>query len=129
LFIGCLRSGEIAMEQGRIPVDKQFDLEFRYHEKDAAFKYFNRKFEVALVKKGVRKMAVFQVDNSDAKSMMPAYYVATESGRVKKLNVGLSSLNWNEIKNNLVESVVTQFDGIDRENLKKAVGKLHSPKL
>ncbi len=127
--MGVLRNGEIAMQQGRIPVDRQFDLEFRYHEKDSSFKYFNRKFEVALVKKGVRKTAVFQVDNSDAKSMMPSYYVATDSGRVKKLNVGLSSLNWNEIKNNLVESVVTQFDSIDRESLKKAVGKLHSPKL
>ena len=41
----------------------------------------------------------------------------------------MSTLNWNDVKNNLANCIVDEIGEKDRMNVKKAIGKLSSPKL
>ncbi|MDG6218181.1 MAG: hypothetical protein QCI00_01925 [Candidatus Thermoplasmatota archaeon] len=116
------------MDKGKIPINKQYELEYRYYDKDNAFKYFNRRFEVYLCeKKPLKTTYLLHMDNSDYKQMTPSVYKATH-GR-KKFNFGVTTLNWNDIKNTFLDYVVEEIGEENRTSAKKALSNLSSPKL
>ena len=116
------------MEKGIIPINKEYELHFNYYDKDQKFKYFNRKFEIILVeKKTLRKNYIMHMDNADPRQMMPLVYKAS-TGK-KKHEFGITTLNWNDIKTKFTDYIVTEVGERKRENVKKAISKLSSPKL
>ena len=115
------------MDNGKIPINKIYELEYRYHYKDADFKYFNRKFEVYLLeKKALRPQYIMHMDNSDTRHMAPGVYKASQK---KRYDFGVTTLNWNDIKNTFLDFIVDEIGEQHREQAKKAIGKLSSPKL
>lgn len=115
------------MDNGKIPINKKYELEYRYHDKDADFKYFNRKFEVYLLeKKALRSQYIMHMDNSDTRHMAPGVYKASQK---KRYDFGVTTLNWNDIKNTFLDFIVDEIGEQHREQAKKAIGKLSSPKL
>lgn len=115
------------MDNGKIPINKKYELEYRYHDKDADFKYFNRKFEVYLLeKKALRPQYIMHMDNSDIRHMAPGVYKASQK---KRYDFGVTTLNWNDIKNTFLDFIVDEIGEQHREQAKKAIGKLSSPKL
>jgi len=115
------------MDNGKIPINKKYELEYRYHDKDADFKYFNRKFEVYLLeKKALRPQYIMHMDNSDTRHMAPGVYKASQK---KRYDFGVTTLNWNDIKNTFLDFIVDEIGEQHREQAKKAIGKLSSPKL
>ena len=115
------------MDHGKIPIDKNYELEYRYYDRNTDYKYFNRKFEVFLLeKKNIRLNYLMHMDNSDLRNMIPRVYKA----RIKKhFDFGVTTLNWNDIKNTFLDFVVDEIGEEKREKAKKALGKLSSPKL
>ena len=115
------------MDRVTIPINKNFELEYRYYDKDPAFKYFNRKFEIYLLeKKTLKKNYVLHMDNADPRNMMPNVFKAS-SGR-RKHDFGITTLNWNDIKTKFTDYIVAELGEKQRNNVKKAIGKLSSPK-
>lgn len=116
------------MERGCVPITKDFELEYRYYDRDPVYKYFNRKFEViVLEKKTLKKQYVMHMDNANTKQMMPRVYKASSGN--KKLDFGISTLNWNDIKMKFTDYVVAELGERKREQVKRAISKLSSPKL
>jgi hypothetical protein len=118
------------MQHGTIPINKDYELEYRYHEKDTAYKYFNRKFEVYLLeKKSVKKHYLMHMDNTDISEgqWFPHIYKATT--KHKKHDFGITTLNWNDIKTHFMDYVVDEIGEKHRTQVKKAVSKLSSPKI
>ena len=114
------------MDKGTIPINKNFELEYRYYDRDTNFKYFNRKFEIyVLEKKTLKKNYVMHMDNANARQMMPKVYKASSG---KKMDFGITTLNWNDIKTKFTDYIVAELGEKQRNNVKKAVGKLSSPK-
>jgi len=115
------------MDNGKIPINKTYELEYRYHDKDVDYKYFNRKFEVYLLeKKTFRPQYILHMDNSDTRHMAPGVYKASMK---KRHDFGVTTLNWNDIKNTFLDFVVNEIGEQHREEAKKAIVKLSSPKL
>jgi len=115
------------MDRGTIPINKNFELEYRYYDRDTNFKYFNRKFEIyVLEKKTLKKNYVMHMDNANARQMMPKVYKASSGN--KKMDFGITTLNWNDIKTKFTDYIVAELGEKQRNNVKKAVGKLSSPK-
>jgi len=113
------------MDRGIIPITKDFEIEYRYYDRDTKFKYFNRKFEIiVLEKKTLKRNYVMHMDNADKRQMMPRIY----KGR-QKTDFGVTTLNWNDIKTKFTDHVVSELGENHRNNVKKAVGKLSSPKF
>ena len=118
------------MKRGNIPISNDFELEYRYYDKDQKFKYFNRKFEIFLLeKKHLKKSYILHIDNANTTPGDFAPHVYIASNISKQLNLGVTTLNWNDIKNNFLEFVVKEIGENNRDTAKKALGKLHSPKL
>jgi hypothetical protein len=116
------------MDKGTIPINNSFVLEYRYYDKDTNYKYFNRKFEIfVLEKKAIRKNYLMHMDNSDVRQMMPGLYKSS-TGR-KRHDFGITTLNWNDIKTKFTDYIVDEMGEKQREKIKKAVGKLSSPKI
>ena len=116
------------MNKGVIPVNKEYELEFHYYDRDQNFKYFNRKFEIILVeKKSLRRNYVMHMDNADSRQMMPRIYKAS-TGK-KKHEFGITTLNWNDIKTKFTDYIVAELGERQRNNVKKAIGRLSSPKI
>ncbi|MFO8077618.1 MAG: hypothetical protein R6U21_03115 [Thermoplasmatota archaeon] len=116
------------MDKGKIPIDRTYEFEYRYHDRDSNYKYFNRKFEVYLLeKKALRPQYHLHMDNSDTKQISPSVYKATHGN--KKFDFGVTTLNWNDIKNTFLDYVVDEIGENKREQAKKALGKLSSPKI
>jgi hypothetical protein len=116
------------MDRGNIPINKNFELEYRYYDKDANYKYFNRKFEIYLLeKKALRKNYVLHMDNSDISQMTP--YVFKASTGKKKHDFGVTTLNWNDIRTKFTDYIVSELGEKQRNNVRKAIGKLSSPKI
>lgn len=116
------------MERGVIPINKEHELQYNYYDRDQKFKYFNRKFEIILVeKKTLKRNYVMHMDNADPRQMMPRLYKAS-TGR-KKHDFGVTTLNWNDIKTKFTDYIVAELGERQRNNVKKAIGKLSSPKL
>ena len=116
------------MDRGVIAVNKEYELHFNYYERDQKFKYFNRKFEIILVeKKTLRKNYIMHMDNADPRQMTPRVYKAS-TGK-KKHEFGITTLNWNDIKTKFTDYIIAEVGEKQRNNVKKAVGKLSSPKV
>ena len=116
------------MDRGNIPISKNYELEYRYFDRDLNHKYFNRRFEIYLLeKKALRKNYVLHMDNTDTRQMAPNVFKAS-TGR-KKYDFGVTTLNWNDIKTKFTDYIVAELGEQQRENIKKAIGKLSSPKL
>jgi hypothetical protein len=116
------------MDKGTIPINKNFELEYRYYDKDPNFKYFNRKFEIyVLGKKTLKKHYVMHIDNANPREMMPTLQKASTGG--KKYDFGVTTLNWNDIKTKFTDYIVSELGERERKNIKKAISKLISPKL
>ena len=102
------------MERGIIPINKNYELEYRYYDKDSTYKYFNRKFEVYLLeKKSLKKKYLLHMDNSDISQMIPSIYKASYGS--KKFDFGLTTLNWIDIKNNFLDFIEHEIGEKDRE--------------
>ena len=115
------------MDRGIVPINKNFELEYRYYDRNTNYKYFNRKFEIYLLeKKALRKNYVLHMDNSDTRHMMPNVYKAAER---KKYDFGVTTLNWNDIKTKFTDYIIAELGEKQRNNVKKAIGKLSSPKI
>jgi len=118
------------MERGNININKYYELEYRYFDRDTDYKYFNRKFEIYLIeKKTLRKNYVLHMDNCDTSPGKWSPHVHKASNVNKKLYFGMSTLNWNDVKNNLADCVVDEIGEKSRKHVKKAIGNLSSPKL
>jgi hypothetical protein len=116
------------MEKGRIPINKNFELEFRYYDRDPTYKYFNRKFEILLLEnKTLKKNYIMHMDNANPRQMMPRIYKAS-TGKHKH-DFGITTLNWNDIKTKFLEYIINEIGERERRNVKKAIGKLASPKI
>jgi hypothetical protein len=116
------------MDKGKIPINKQYELEYRYHDRDNSFKYFNRKFEVYLYEKKPLKINyLLHMDNHNQKQMTPNVYKASHKN--KKFDFGVTTLNWNDIKNTFLDFVVEEIGEEHRDHAKKALNHLSSPKL
>jgi hypothetical protein len=116
------------MDRGTIPINKNFELEFRYYDRDPGFKYFNRKFEIyVLEKKNLKKNYVMHMDNADTRQMMPRVYKGSVGSRRK--DFGITTLNWNDVKTKFTDYIVSELGEKQRKNVKKAIGKLSSPKI
>ena len=115
------------MDKGIIPINKDFELEYRYYDKDPKFKYFNRKFEIyVLEKKPLKRNYVLHMDNANPREMMPTVHKASTA---KKYDFGVTTLNWNDIKTKFTDYIVSELGEKERENVRKAISKLISPKL
>ena len=118
------------MERGSININKHYELEYRYFDRDTDYKYFNRKFEIYLIeKKKLRKNYVLHMDNCDTSPGKWSPHVHKASNVNKKLYFGVSTLNWNDVKGNLADCIVDEIGEKSRTHVKKAIGKLSSPKL
>ena len=116
------------MDQGIIPINKNFEIQYVYYEKNPKYKYFNRKFEIFVVeKKTLKKNYVMHMDNADPRQMMPRVYKASSGG--KRHDFGVTTLNWNDIKTKFTDYIISELGEKQRNNVKKAVGKLSSPKI
>ena len=114
------------MDRGTIPINKNYEFEYRYYDKDPKFKYFNRRFEIYLLeKKSLRKTYVLHMDNSDPRQMMPSMYKASTGKR--KHDFGVTTLNWNDIKAKFTDHIIAEIG--EKDKVKKAISKLVSPKL
>jgi len=114
------------MDRGTIPINKNYEFQYAYYDRDTKFKYFNRKFEIILVeKKTIKKNYVMHMDNSDPRQMMPVLYKAS-TGR-KKHDFGVTTLNWNDIKTKFTDYIIEEIG--NKEKVKKAISKIASPKL
>ncbi len=116
------------MDKGTIPINKNYLLEYRYYDRDSNFKYFNRKFEIfVLEKKTLKKNYVMHMDNADTRQMMPRIYKPDRQN--KRNNFGVTTLNWNDIRTKFTDHIIDEIGKKSENNIKKAVGKLNSPKL
>jgi len=116
------------MDRGKIPINNQYEFEYRYFDKDSSYKYFNRRFEVYLLeKKPLKTNYLLHMDNHDTRQMAPFVYKASHGK--KKHDFGLTTLNWNDIKSTFLDYVVSEIGEEQRKQAKKALGKLSSPKL
>ena len=43
------------MDRGTIPINQNYEFQYAYYDRDAKYKYFNRKFEIILVEKKTLK--------------------------------------------------------------------------
>jgi len=119
------------MERGSININKNYELEYRYFDKDANYKYFNRKFEIYLLEKKTlnKKNYVLHIDNCDITPGKWSPHIHKASNVNKKLYFGVTTLNWNDMKNSFADCIVGEIGEKSRGNVKKAIGKLSSPKL
>ncbi|MBN1281061.1 MAG: hypothetical protein JXA00_05370 [Candidatus Thermoplasmatota archaeon] len=118
------------MQRGIIPINKEYELEYRYYDKDPAYKYFNRRFEIYLIgKKGLRKAYILHMDNCDTRPGKWAPHIHKASNVAKKLYFGVSTLNWNEVKENFLSALIGEIGAASAKDIKKAVGSLLSPKV
>ncbi len=118
------------MDKGTIPINKQFELEYRYFDRDPSFKYYNRKFEIYLVhKKSLRRNYVLHMDNCETTPGKWAPHIHKPPKIDTKLYFGVTTLNWGDVKKNFTECIVDEIGENHRTSVKKAIGKLVSPKL
>jgi hypothetical protein len=118
------------MQRGIIPINPYFELEYRYYDKDPHYKYFNRRFEIYLIgKKGMQKTYILHIDNCDTRPGKWAPHIHKASNVSKKLSFGVSTLNWNEMKENFLACIIGEIGDVYRKDAKKAVVHLFSQKI
>ena len=115
------------MDRGKIPITRNFELEYRYFDRDSGYKYFNRKFEILLLEKRPSGLKyVLHMDNIDKKQMVPGFFKASHK---QKNDIGVTTLNWNDIKTSFLDFIVDEIGEENRSSTKKALAKLASPRL
>lgn len=118
------------MQRGIIPINQSYELEYRYYERDPRYKYFNRRFEIYLIgKRGLQKIYILHMDNCDIRPGKWAPHIHKASNVAKKLYFGVSTLNWNEIKENFLAVIISEMGDASKKDAKKAVVNLFSPKF
>ncbi|KAA0004695.1 MAG: hypothetical protein FE038_01920 [Thermoplasmata archaeon] len=118
------------MEKGTIPINKKYELQYHYFDRDTKYKYYNRKFEIYLVeKKNFGKNYILHMDNCETTPGKWTPHIHKPPNINKRLYFGVSTLNWNDIKNNFLDCIVGEIGEEHREDVKKAIGKLMSPKI
>lgn len=123
-------TADATMQRGIIPINSGFELEFRYYDKDPAYKYYNRLFEIYLIeKKNMKKRYVLHMDNCVTKTGKWSPHIHRRDNIRKKLYFGVSTLNWNEIKENFAVCIIAEIGAEHVKDVKKAVAQLFSPKL
>lgn len=119
------------MEQGIIPVNKEYDIAYRYYDRDSAYKYFNRKFEIMLVtknKSGSERNIVLLLDNCDPNN--PRWFPHLHKpGKKSKYYFGVATLNWNDIKKKFLSAMCKEIGDQHADELEAALDTLFSPKL
>ena len=117
------------MQEGFITVNKDYVILYRYHKRNPKYKYFNRKFEIALFRKKSSKSELLLIlDNCDTNPGKWFPHIHRPNSN-KKYYLGISTLNWNDLKNKMLECFVSETAEDYREDFKKAIDKLLSPKL
>ena len=118
------------MNRGVIDINKQFELEYRYYDRDTKYKYFNRKFEIYLLeKKPLKKSYILHMDNCDVTPGKWSPHIHKPPNVNKKLYYGVTTLNWNDIKNNFLDCITAEIGEKHQREIRKAIGKLSSPKI
>ncbi|MEM0466735.1 MAG: hypothetical protein QXL17_03840 [Candidatus Thermoplasmatota archaeon] len=118
------------MNRGVIPINKDYELEYRYYEKDQKYRYFNRKFEIYLIQRnGMHRSYMLHMDNCDTTDGKWAPHIHKKDNVAKKLYFGVTTLNWNDIKENFTQVLIAETGPQNKNDIKKAVAKLLSPKL
>jgi hypothetical protein len=118
------------MQRGIILINQFFELDYRYYEKDPKYKYFNRRFEIYLIGKNkMQKVYLLHMDNCDTRAGKWAPHIHRASNVAKKLYFGVTTLNWNEIKDNFLAAIIAEIGDTHKTDAKKAVVNLFSPKL
>jgi hypothetical protein len=118
------------MQRGVIPINKNFELEFRYYEKDPHYRYFNRKFEIYLIgRQGMTRSYMLHMDNCDVSEGKWAPHIHKKENVARKLYFGVSTVNWNEIKENFTSCLIAEIGDDQKKYVKKAIAQLFSPKL
>lgn len=118
------------MHRGIIPINQHYELEYRYYDRDPNYKYFNRRFEIYLIgKKGLQKTYILHMDNCDTRPGKWAPHIHKASNVAKRLYFGVSTLNWNEIKEDFLDCIIGEIGDGYKKDAKKAVVNLLSPKL
>ncbi len=118
------------MKKGTIPITSTYELQYYYYDKDANFKYFNRKFEIFLLeKKTLKRNYILHMDNTKTTSGNWAPHIYTSPDKSQEYKLGVTTLNWGDIKKNFSESIIRTIGEENRDAVKKAVGKLLSPKM
>ncbi|MFH1101950.1 MAG: hypothetical protein V1726_07955 [Methanobacteriota archaeon] len=118
------------MDRGTVPINKDFELEYRYYERDTIYKYFNRKFEIYLLEKtSLRRKYRLHMDNCDTTPSRWSPHIHKPPQVNKKLYFAVTTLNWNDVKTNLFDCIVAEIGEENKKALKKAISQLTSPKL
>ena len=118
------------MQRGIISINQFFELDYRYYDKDLKYKYFNRRFEIYLIrKKNMQKIYLLHMDNCDTRPGKWSPHIHKASNVAKKLYFGVTTLNWNEIKDNFLVAIIAEIGDAYKADAKKAIVKLFSPKL
>lgn len=118
------------MQRGIIPINQYYELDNRDDDRDPHYKYFNRRFEVYLIgKKGLQKIYVLHMDNCDTRPGKWAPHIHRAQNVAKKLYFGVSTLNWNEMKENFLACIISEIGDANLKDAKKAVVRLLSPKI
>jgi hypothetical protein len=118
------------MRRGTIDINKQFELEYRYFDKDSSYKYFNRKFEIYLLeKKPLKKNYILHMDNCDTGPGKWSPHIHKTPAVNKKLYFAATTLNWNDVQKNLTMSIIGEIGEDHQQEVKQAVSKLTSPKI
>ncbi|MEM0493569.1 MAG: hypothetical protein QXS02_06435 [Candidatus Thermoplasmatota archaeon] len=118
------------MKRAVIPINNYYELELRYYERDISYKYFNRKFEIYLLKKEkIKRTYILHMDNCDTREGRWAPHIHKIPDVDRKLYFPATTINWNDIKKNLYECITSEI-GLDYKNdVKKAIAKIPSPKI
>lgn len=118
------------MQRGLIPINKHYELEYRYYEKNPTYKYFNRKFEIFLLeKKSLKKTYRLHMDNCDPRPGQWSPHIHKPPTIDKKLYFAATTLNWSDVKTNLFECIVAEIGQEHKKEVKKAISQLASPKV
>jgi hypothetical protein len=116
------------MEKGIIDVNKEYAIGYKYHDRDSNYKYFNRKFEIIVIKKSEPSTFILLMDNCDTRGGKWFPHLHKPNSKTKYY-LGVFILNWNEVKNKFLECIVSEVGTEHKEDFKKALNKLLSPKL
>ncbi len=118
------------MKRGVIPINKDYELEYRYYDKDQNYRYFNRKFEIYLIgRNGMHRSYILHMDNCDTREGKWAPHIHKKEDVARKLYFGVTTLNWNEIKENFTNVLIAELGTQHKNDIKRAVTKLLSPKI
>ena len=118
------------MQRGIVPITTALELEYRYYDKDPSYPYFNRYFEIYLIERTPHgRSYMLHMDNCDTRDGKWAPHLHKANNVAKKLYFGITTVNWNEIKENFTSCLIAELGEDHKKPVKKAMAQLASPKL